>query len=371
MIDTPNIWPLWKWPSKNLEDITDATKKEGIDSLSSNKKVILHSHLDGKEIAFRKNIEAFLEQAINKDQFNLGKITDYHIFTEWVSSVVARIATEDGKEFIFKSCNNVIAWWDNKAHIEAKSFDIRRKYWVKTPIVYQESIKKFNGKEIPYIIMEYIKPTRKLTKKNEQGIASEIGENIAKIAKSKGEWFWWIKKINKDIAVGEYDTVETYYDELETETIKNLTEKKLIGQKEKIKFHNAIQTIKNDFNSGTKAALNHGDIRLDNIFLTEPITILDPNTKLDHPVMDLATTVYYLYMRSPISRGEKDILKKSIWEWYEKITGKKIDKNIFNACLSIKIMQKIGVIYRYPDREKRIRKALELLEKIEIESMKP
>jgi|GEM_PF-5435950 len=100
--------------------------------------------------------------------------------------------------------------------------------------------------------------------------------------------------------VGEYDTMEKYYDELEKKIIKNLTEKNLIGEKEKIKFHQAIQIIKTDFNLGTKPALNHEDVRFDNIILTDPITIFDPNIRLDHPLMDLATTEYYLLMKSTI-----------------------------------------------------------------------
>lgn len=95
--------------------------------------------------------------------------------------------------------------------------------------------------------------------------------------------------------------MERYYDELEKKIIKNLTEKNLIAEKEKIKFHKAIQTIKNDFNSGTKAALNHEDVQFDNIILTKPITIFDPNIRLDHPLMDLATTEYYLLMKNTIS----------------------------------------------------------------------
>lgn len=75
---------------------------------SYNKKVMIHSHFDKEEIGFRKNIEAFLKQTIGKDIFGMGKIIDYHIFIEGVSSVVAKIMIEDGKEYIFKSCNNFI-----------------------------------------------------------------------------------------------------------------------------------------------------------------------------------------------------------------------------------------------------------------------
>lgn len=49
---------------------------------SSNKKIVEHEHLDKKEMEFRKNIEKFLEDIIGKDVFGLGKIKDYHIFTE-------------------------------------------------------------------------------------------------------------------------------------------------------------------------------------------------------------------------------------------------------------------------------------------------
>jgi hypothetical protein len=77
-------------------------------SLSNNKKIVMHSHLHEEEIKFRKNIESFLEQIVGKNEFNLGKITDYHIFTEGVSSVVAKITTESDKEYIFKSCNDFI-----------------------------------------------------------------------------------------------------------------------------------------------------------------------------------------------------------------------------------------------------------------------
>lgn len=58
---------------------------------------------------------------------------------------------------------------------------------MKTPKIYQESMIDFNNKKIPYILMEYIQPTRKLTEKNGEKIAYEIGENIGKIAKSKGK----------------------------------------------------------------------------------------------------------------------------------------------------------------------------------------
>lgn len=369
MIDTPPSWTEWNWTNNRLENITNFTKEEGIINLTSyNKKVIIHSHLDKEQIDFRKNIEAFLEQTIGENIFGIGKTIDYHIFTEGVSSVVAKIITENGKEYIFKSCNNFLKEWDNKTHIEAKAFEIWSKHWVKTPKIYQESMIDFNNKKIPYILMEYIQPTRKLTEKNGEKIAYEIGENIGKIAKSKGKWFGWIKKIERDTAVGEYDRMEDYYDGLERRITKNLTEKNLIEEKERTKFHKAIQTIKKDFTLGTKASLNHEDIRFDNIFLTEPITIFDPNVRLDHPLMDLATTEYYLYMKSTISWEQKNILKKNLWEGYEKIIGKKIDKNIFNACLTIKIMQKIGVIYKYPEREKKIKKALEMLEKIELKS---
>ena len=369
MILTVKTWWDESQTNNSLENITNNTKEEMSNIPLYNKKVIIRSYLDKEEIEFRTNIEIFLKQIIGKDIFGIGKIIDYHIFTEGVSSIVAKLITEDNKEYIFKSCKNFIIGWDNKTHIEAKSFEIWNTYWIKTPKIYQDSIIDFNNNKIPYIIMEYIQPTRKRTEDNEQQIIYEIGENIGKIAKSWGKWFGWIKKIEENTAIGEYETKEQYYDKLERKIIKNLTEKNLIGEKETIKFHKAIQTIKNDFDRGTKASLNHEDIQFDNIFLTEPITIFDPNVKLDHPLMDLATTEYYLYMKSIISSKKTNIWESKLWSGYEKIIGKKINKNIFNACLIIKIMQKIGIIYKYPDREEKIKKALELLDKIELESI--
>lgn len=332
----------------------------------NNKKIVVHEHLDEDEIIFRKNIETFLEQTIGKDEFNLGKIIDYNIFTEWVSSVVAKITTESHKEYVFKSCNDSIIWWESKIHIEAKVFDIRRKYWIKTPIVYQESIKKFNGRKIPYIIMEYIQATKKFTEKNEQEIAYEIGENIAKISKLGGKWFGWIKKIEKNIPIWTYDTIEKYYTTVEKRIKKSLTEKNIIGKKEWIKLDKAIQIIKDTMHAWTKAALNHEDVRFDNIFLTNPITIFDPSLRLDHPLMDLATTEYYLRMKSIIPWDRKKNWGKKLWEWYEHITKEKINKNTFNACLVLKIIQKMDILYKYPEWSKRIQKALEQLDKIKL-----
>jgi hypothetical protein len=69
---------------------------------------MMQDHFDEEKINFKKNIENFLEKNIGKDFFNLGKVKNYHIFTEGVSSIVARIDMEDGKKYVFKSCNDLV-----------------------------------------------------------------------------------------------------------------------------------------------------------------------------------------------------------------------------------------------------------------------
>jgi len=363
MILIPTQWQEWTSIDK-IEWFTSITKKEEVENLlSSNKKIITHVHHNEEENKFRKNIGEFLKQIIGKDQFNIGKIIDYHIFTEWESSVAVKITIEDGKEYIFKARNDSIIWWENKIYIEAKSLEIRKKLWVKTPEIYKKSTIDFNGMEIPYIIMEYIKPTRKRTEENEKRIAYEIGENIAKIWKSEGKWFGQIKNIENEIPIGEYKNMEEYYDTLEKKIIKFFTEKNLISKKEIEKLHKAIQIIKNDFNSGTKTSLNHEDIQFDNIFLTDPITVFDPNPQLWHPLADLVWTEFYL-LSGNIKTTDKKIRKKSLWEWYEKTTGERANKNVFNACMTIRIFQKAR--YRFAKWRERTEKLLKILDEIKL-----
>lgn len=93
-------------------------------------------------------------------------------------SVVAKIVTDDGKEYVFKSCSDFPGMIDHKVHIEAKALDMRRDIGVKTPKIYKMDVMEFNGMEFPYSIMEFVKPTRKLDKDNEQEIVKEIGMAI-------------------------------------------------------------------------------------------------------------------------------------------------------------------------------------------------
>ncbi len=167
MIFIPTSWIKWNWTVKTGKN-SKTTKKEEIKDLSNtenNKKAVKLDHFNEEEIKFRENIESFLAQSIGKDFFYLWKAKDYNIFTEGVMSVVAKIITEDGNEYIFKSCNDFPWAIDHKVHTEAKALNIRRNIWVKTPKIYTIGVMSFNGKEFPYSIMEFIKPTKKITKK--------------------------------------------------------------------------------------------------------------------------------------------------------------------------------------------------------------
>lgn len=374
MINTPTGGKEWNW-NANTKNIASITKKEEIDILSiewkenksseNNKKITEHSHLSENELNFRKNIEKFLENIVGKNTFNLGKINDYLIFNEgWVMSVVAKIITENGKEYVFKSCSNFPEALENKIHTEAKALDIRRNIWIKTPKIYKSWIIDFNNREIPYIIMEYIKPTRKFTKENKQEIMYEIGTNIAKISQIKWEWLGRITKIEHTTPIGEYETMEEYYESFEKDSIKLFTENNIIGKKEKL--HQAIDIVKNDFNKWQEASLNHEDPRLSNVLLTEPMTIFDPNLKLEHPLVDLAAVQLHILIDKSITEN-KEILIKNLREWYEEITKRKIDPNVFNACLVIRIISKISVRVKYPEKDILI-KALKIMNQIQLTS---
>ncbi len=329
------------------------------------KKTMMQDHFDEEKINFKKNIENFLEKNIGKDFFNLGKVKNYHIFTEGVSSIVARIDMEDGKKYVFKSCNDLVKWWDSKTHIETESFKIREKLWVKTPKIYGESTIASNGNDISYIIMEYIRPTKELTEENEQEIAYEMGATIAKISEATGKWFWWVKQIEKNIPIWEYENIDKYYTAFEEKVIKTLTKKNLIEDRITIKLHKAIAILQEDFNLWTRPCLTHEDIRLDNIFLTSPMTIFDPNPKIDHPLADLAWAQFYLLFRERIPWNKKEIRKKNIWAGYEQTKGESNNQNVFNACIAIKIFQKI--CYGFSENsEEKMQKALNMLNEIDL-----
>ncbi len=166
------------------------------------------------------------------------------------------------------------------------------------------------------------------------------------------------------MAIGEYDIMEEYYDTLEKDSVKTLTEKEIIGEKEIVKLHQAIYIIKNDFIHGQEASLNHEDPRLENILLTKPITIFDPNLKLEHPLIDMAAVQFHIFLDKNLI-GDKKILVKKLQQWYEEITKKKIDQNIFNACLVIRIISKLVVLSQYTKQQEILKKALEILEKIQ------
>ena len=330
-----------------------------------NKMVVMHEYLKKEENEFRENVEKFLEVMVGKDLFHLGKIKSYHIFTEWVVSIAVKIITEDEKEYVFKSCSNFTQWSWPEVHIEAEVLGVRNKYWIKTPEVYHKSSILFNKKNISYIIMEHIKPTKKIEEENQEKLAYEIGENIARMTKAKGEWFGWINKIEKGTPIWDYDTVERYYNAFNEKYIKTLLEEKIIGESDKEKTYKAIQILKNDFNKWAKPSLNHDDARLHNIFLTDPITIFDPNPRLDHPLYDLAATEIYLSLDRIIPWDQKDSWRKNIQEWYEKIANKKIDNNLLKACIVTRLIRKI---YSRSIRNKRkiIQEALEIMNKIEL-----
>jgi fructosamine-3-kinase len=112
-------------------------------------------------------------------------------------------------------------------------------------------------------------------------------------------------------------------------------------------------------------SLNHEDVRLDNLFLTEPITIFDPNPKLEHPLADLAATELYLLLENKISSDKKEFRKENLRKGYEEITQKKIDKNIFNACLVIRILQKMR-LHHMREKKQRVQDELKILDQIQL-----
>lgn len=354
-------WEEWTWSDKK-DNILEITKKEEIENLSNtwnNKKAVLQDHFDEEEIKFRKDIENFLEQSVGKDFFNLGKVQDYHIFTEGVSSVVARIDMENGKTYVFKSGNSFIKWWDERVHIEGKIYDLRRRIDIKTPIVYKEwTIIKENSK-IPYIIMEYIQPDKQFRKDTiEESMFEEIGENIAKMNGIHGKWFGRVTKMKWDILIGTYKNTNELYRSYDKK-IKTLEERGEIGEYEIKKTQKAIEILKNDFKSGTQATIVHDDIR-GNFFLTKPITIFDPNPRVDNPLHDLASISVDILLDNNILKKEREIIVKNIYHGYEKQKGKRIDQNVLNACILLKLIQKIRWISRPQKKEKKIQEALVL-----------
>ena len=213
--------------------------------------------------------------------------------------------------------------------------------------------------------MEYIQPEKKLVKNMmETSMLQELGENIAKMNTIHGEWFGRIKKIEGNIFIG----VDNDINELYTACNKNI---KILGKRETIweyenqKTQKAIHILKNNFISGTEATVTHDDIR-DNFFLTKPMTIFDPNPRLDHPLNDIASISTDILLDNDIIQEKKEGILQNIYHGYEKQNGGKIDKNILNACIIVKLIQKIRWMSGSQKKEKKIQEALSLFKKTEL-----
>ena len=334
-------------------------------TIQNNKNAVIQDHFEEKEIKFRKDIEHFLEQSIDKDFFDLWKVKDYHIFTEGVSSVVARIDMEDNKKYVFKSGNSFIEWWDERVHIEGKIYDLWREINIKTPIVYKKWTITEGNSRIPYIVMEYIKPEKEFSKDTmEASMLQEIGENIAKMNSIHGKWFGRVKKMEWDMLIGIYNTTNELYESYDKK-IRTLEKRGEIREYEIKKAQEAIKILKKDFASGTQASITHDDVR-ENFFLTKPMTIFDPNPRLDHPLNDIASITADILLDNDIIKEEREAVIQNIYHGYEKQNGKKIDQNILNACILLKIIQKIRWMSGSPKKEKKIQEAVLLFRKIEI-----
>lgn len=367
MILTPTWWQEWTWSDKK-DKILETTKKEEIENLSNkrnNKKAVMLDHFDEEEIIFRKDVESFLEQSINKDFFNLGKVKNYHIFTEGVSSIVARMDMEDGKKYVFKSGNSFIEWWNERVHIEGKVYNLWRGIDIKTPTVYKEWTIIEENRKIPYIVMEYIQPEKEFSKDTmETSMLQEIGENTAKMNSIHGKWFGRVKKMEWDMLIGMYDTTNELYESYDKK-IRTLEKRGEIKEYEIKKTQEAIKILKKDFASWTQASITHDDVR-ENFFLTKPMTIFDPNPRLDHPLNDIASISADILLDNDIIKEEREIAIQHIYHGYEKQNGKKIDQNILHACILLKIIQKIRWMSGSQKKEKKIQEALDLFKKIEI-----
>jgi len=72
------------------------------------------------------------------------------------------------------------------------------------------------------------------------------------------------------------------------------------------KVQKAINIVQEDLKKGQKPSLIHQDLGKRNIFPTKPITIFDPNPEINHPLLDVATSIGKLRARLPSESSEAD-----------------------------------------------------------------
>jgi len=147
--------------------------------------------------------------------------------------------------------------------------------------------------------------------------------------------------------------------------IKILKERNEIGEEEIKKIQKAIEILKQDFISGTQPTVVHDDVR-DNFFLTEPMTMFDPNPRLDHPLYDLSSTEVYMLLDNDIPKERRKTAMQSIYQGYENQNNIKIDQNIMNACLVLRLIQKIRHLSRAQSKQKKVQDACKILNSIKL-----
>ncbi|MEI6118873.1 MAG: hypothetical protein WCP92_06745 [bacterium] len=96
------------------------------------------------------------------------------------------------------------------------------------------------------------------------------------------------------------------------------------------------------------------------------MTIFDPNPRLDHPLNDIASISTDILLDNDIIQEKKEGILQNIYHGYEKQNGGKIDKNILNACIIVKLIQKIRWMSGSQKKEKKIQEALSLFKKTEL-----
>lgn len=249
------------------------------------KEPVVRSWMPPEEQTFRKQVVTYLQTAGKLDILP-GPIREYDVFSQGESSVVFKVASDNGT-FVVKM-NRVSGIVEN----EASFFRNWQEQGIATPQVL--TVHSANDLlPVSLSVLEFINAPLLETISTEsrisQGLSREMGRTLALIHRSKGNGFGY--PLSTDPQVGTYATFTEEMGSILTTRFYYLQEKGIINDEDIRAITKAVAVLQADIASGTKPSLTHNDFCPYNIFATHPITVFDPNPRITHPAMCLALSL--------------------------------------------------------------------------------
>jgi aminoglycoside phosphotransferase (APT) family kinase protein len=243
--------------------------------------------MDKNEIKFREGSVQNLLKASERGILP-AVVEKYKIFGTGESSVVF-LVNPDNNPFVVKMIDNF-----GVLKTEADFLQRWSRRGVKTPNVL--SLHESDSETpVSFSVLEFIKaPMLKETFPDSQsryfsGVSLEMGRTLALMHQEKGEGFG--EPIENKTEGGFSSLSQEVEETVFKKRTKRLIENGVLNESDLLLARRALLILEKDIEMGTRPSLTHNDFAPDNILATIPMTVIDPNPRITHPALDLASTI--------------------------------------------------------------------------------